>query len=102
VVVGHALEPELISRLQSTVPLQGCLSWLYSREEPESRVVGENSLFFAQTLHLYLLSHRGLFPCPYSQLCSALSPEPTHLSAFDELRQAGHVRKFLGVHFNKT
>lgn len=32
----------------------------------------------------------------------SLPPGPTHLSPFHELRQASYVRKFLGVHFNKT
>lgn len=42
------------------------------------------------------------FPIPTSHSGSPVSPQPTHLSPFDGLRQAGHVRKFLGVHFNKT
>lgn len=44
----------------------------------------------------------GLSLRPCFSLYIWLSPEPTHLSLFDELRQAGHVRKFLGVRFNKT
>lgn len=70
-------------------------------------MVGENSLSLCSKLLSLHLSPTCVptevsFPVPTSNTGSALSPEPTHLSAFDELRQAGHVRKFLGVHFNKT
>lgn len=40
--------------------------------------------------------------CTLASRPDTASPEPTRLSPFDELRQAGHVRKFLGVRSNKT
>ena len=46
-------------------------------------------------------SARGFALLPASRP-DAASSEPTRLSPFDELRQAGHVRKFLGVRFNRA